>query len=178
MQRIFSLSLLLLLGACASPIASVQSKYVVGQNQSSAQGFTVNICRPSGSEHFYKSVGLEIDYDAAAEIGSGESYQFSLPVVDKYWIGFYPPEMNVIAKLMGREKRFGIVLDGKSTQAYVILSTDNLMLSLEQEKEGVIKNYYEGAIYPWQVRTVKKPLFDKLCSDIKKTYLFKKISTN
>lgn len=74
---------------------------------------------------------------------------------------------------MGREKAFGITVAGTTSEAYVILSTDNLMLPLDQEKANVIKNYYEVAIYPWQVRTVKPSLFNSLCGDIKKVYLSK-----
>ena len=173
MRRIFALSLLLVLGACASPMASMQPKYVVGQGDKAASIFNLHICRPSSSEHFYKSVGFTVNGDLVAEIGSGESLDIALRVDDNYILGFYPPEINMLIKMMGREKAFGISVDGKKAEIYVILSTDNLMLSIEQEKTDVIKNYYEVAIYPWQVRVVKKPLFESLCGEIKKTYLFK-----
>lgn len=173
MRAIYLLSLLLLLGACASSIGSKQSKYVIGQSDNNASIFTLSICRPPNSEHFYKSVGLTINGDPVVEIGSGESFEITLQKDGNYKLGFYAPEMNMLIKMMGREKAFGITVAGSTSEAHLILSTDNLRLTHDQEKADVIKNYYEVAIYPWQVRTVKPALFNSLCGDIKKIYLSK-----
>jgi len=177
MRWVCTLWLLFLCAGCASPISSMQSKYVSSDVGVNTNTFTLHLCRPKSTEYFYKSVGLTINGDPVTEIGSGENFDITLEAESKYRLGFYPPDTNVLIRMMGRDKAFGVLLDGKAKEAFVILSTDNLMLSIQQEKENVIKNYYEVSIYPWQVRAVKQPLFEQLCGAIKKNYLSKKTST-